>query len=217
MKRLALAAALLAAAAGQTAAQDGPAIMDRAARTYRALRSFSADFRQVIEDSMLGTFRSRGTLVQSGPSRLSMRFSEPAGEAIVLDGRFAWVYTPSTTPGQVLKFTIQGSPAYGLDLLSLLLDRPAERYRISWLREEQLGGRVMDVLSMEPTDPAVPFKQATVWLDQVDYLPRQVQVREPMRSGTRTVTFYSLRSNQRVSDRTFAFTVPPGVRVVEQR
>jgi hypothetical protein len=30
-----------------------------------------------------------------------MRFTDPNGEAIVMDGEYIWIYTPSTTPGQV--------------------------------------------------------------------------------------------------------------------
>lgn len=208
-------AALALLLAGPLAAQDGGAIMDRAASTYRSLASFSADFRQVIDDSMLGSFRSRGTLVQAGESRLAMRFTEPSGEAIVLDGTYAWVYLPTTQPGEVLRFDLRRFPS-GLNLLGLILDRPRERYRISYLRTEPVGGREADVLQLVPTDPAVPFRQATVWLDREDNLPRQIAVLEPMRSGTRTVSLYNVRTNIRLTDATFRFAVPAGVRVIDQ-
>ena len=216
MRRVVLIAALLSGVAARAGAQNGAAVMNRAAGAYLALNSFSADFQQVIHDSMLGTYQSRGTLVQAGVSKLAMRFTDPAGEAIVLDGEYAWVYTPSTTPGQVLRFALKGTPAYGLNLLALLLDRPAERYRITYLRTEQLDGRPADVVLLDPTDPAVPFTQATVWLDQADALPRQVAVKEPVRDGLRVVALNNVRTNVRVTAGTFTFTVPAGVQVVDQ-
>ena len=215
MRRPTMVLALAAGLASSLAAQDGAAIMTRAAETYLGLSSFSADFRQVIDDSMLGTYRSKGTLIQSGQSRLAMRFTDPDGEAIVLDGEHAWVYTPSTTPGQVLRFGLNSSPTYGLNLLGLLLDRPTERYRITYLRAEELGGRMADVLLLDPTDPAVPFTRATVWLDRQDALPRQVAVQEPIRTGLRTVTLSNVRTNVRVAPGTFTFTVPAGVHIVD--
>src|SRR5258705_13000743 len=93
-------------------AQDADQVMERTARSYRGLTSFSADFWQVIDDAMLGTFRSRGHLIQAGDDKLAMRFTDPAGEAIVLDGHDAWVYTPSTTPGQVMKISIASLPEF---------------------------------------------------------------------------------------------------------
>ena len=121
-------------APAQGADPDAAAIVERAAQTYQALTSFRADFIQTIADSMIGTFKSRGRLVQTGTSRLSMRFSDPDGEALVMDGKWIWVYTPSTTPGQVLRTPIPRDATYGPNILAWLLNRPGERYRSAYLR-----------------------------------------------------------------------------------
>ena len=89
-------------------------IVGRAAKVYRSLTSLRADFKQVIDDEAVGTFESRGVMVQSGQNKLTMRFSDPKGDAIVLDGKFVWVYTPSTTPGQVLRMPIPDGPGIRL-------------------------------------------------------------------------------------------------------
>jgi outer membrane lipoprotein carrier protein len=95
-------------------AQDAKSVVSRAANAYRGLNSLRADFEQSIENPMIGNQDSKGTLVQSGPAKLAMRFSDPPGEAIIIDGKQVWVYTPSTTPGQVLKLPIpSGGPVYG--------------------------------------------------------------------------------------------------------
>ena len=119
---------LLGLLAAPAQAQDADAIIGRAARVYRSLGSLRADFVQVIDNRMIDSAESRGTLVQAGPAKLAMRFKEPPGEAIVSDGQFVWVYAPSTTPGQVIRRPLQaGGPAYGYNILGWLLDRPAER------------------------------------------------------------------------------------------
>ena len=195
--------------------QDPTAIIERAAQSYRRITSFRADFRQVIADSMIGTFESRGKLVQSGESKLSMRFTDPQGEAIVMDGERLWVYTPSTTPGQVLRLKVPTDPTYGPNVLAWILTRPSERYQARYLRADAVGGRGADVIVLTPIDRSLPFTQAVVWIDQFDNLPRRLEIRE--RSGQqRTLVLTAVETNRRVSDATFRFDIPAGVRIVDQ-
>ena len=208
--------AALAAMPAAAAAQDAPAIVGRAARAYAAAGSLRADFEQRIEDSLIGTFDSRGSLVQAGQAKLAMRFSDPAGDAIIIDGQQVWVYTPSTTPGQVIRMPLPAGPVYGFNVLSWILDRPAERYRMRFLRTDRVNGRAVDVVELIPTVPELPFSKAIVWLDRDDALPRRLEITE-RRGGTRTLTLSRVRVNESVPDRAFAFDVPSGVRVVDQR
>lgn len=194
---------------------DPAAIIERAAQTYQGISSFRADFRQVIADSMIGTYESRGKLVQAGEAKLSMRFTDPAGEAIVMDGERLWVYTPSTTPGQVLRLRIPSDPTYGPNVLAWILTRPAERYRARFVRADAVAGRGVDVIALTPNDRSLPFSEAVVWIDQFDHLPRRLEIRE--RSGQRrTLVLTGVETNRRVSDATFRFDLPSGVRVVDQ-
>lgn len=227
MRRLLLAAALglvmlpaAAAVPAQAQAQartpDGAAIVGRSARVYRSLASLSADFVQEIQDEMVGNSESRGTLVQAGPNKLAMRFTDPAGDAIVIDGQAVWLYTPSTTPGQVIRMALpSGGPVYGFNILAWLLDRPAERYDARWLRAEAVNGRMADVVELIPRSDDLPFTRAVVALDREDGLPRRLVVDERS-GGTRTITLSRLRVNGSIPESTFRFAVPSGVRVVEQ-
>lgn len=196
-------------------AQRADSIIQRTSTTYRQLRSLTAGFDQVVSNEMLGTFKSRGTLAQAGASRLSMRFTDPAGEAIVIDGTAIWIYTPSTAPGQVLKAPIASAAGYGVNLLGWLLDRPAERYKVSLLREDKVADTPVDVLRLTPAVEGLPFTSATLWLAKGDGLPRRIEVTEP--SGNhRTLTLSNLRTNSTLPAGTFTFTPPKGVKVIEQ-
>ena len=215
MRNLALLAFALFTASPATA-QDAQAIIGRAARVYRSLRSLRADFVQVIQNPMIDSAESKGTLVQAGPAKLTMRFSDPPGEAIVIDGQHVWVYTPSTVPDQVVRLPVpSGGPVYGYNLLAWLLDRPAERYRPSYLRTERLGGRTTDVIQLIPAVPDLPFTKAIIWLDRDDALPRRLEIHEES-GATRTLTLSRLRVNESLPEGTFTFQVPRGVRVVDQ-
>ncbi len=218
MTRMARALALLLALGGlvpSAGAQDAARIVGRAGQVYRSLASLQADFHQTISDRMIGDFDSRGTLVQAGNNRLVMRFSDPAGDLITLDGEHAWIYTPSSAPGQVIRVAIPADPVYGLNVVAWILDRPTERYRTTWVRADQVGGRAVDVVTLEPLSPNLPFTAVTVWLDRGDALPRRIEVLETT-GARRTLVLSRLRTNEAIPPSAFRFRVPSGVRVIDQ-
>jgi outer membrane lipoprotein-sorting protein len=208
--------ALALAAAGAAQAQDAESIVGRSSRVYRSLSSLTADFVQVIDNPMIDSVESRGTLIQAGSSKLSMRFTDPPAEAVVIDGEHVWVYTPSTVPDQVLRLKApSGGPVYGYNLLAWFLDRPSERYQAKYVREDKVGNRPVDVVELTPAVPDLPFERAILWLDRQDGLPRRLEITE--KSGAlRTLALSNLRVNRRVPDSAFEFKVPSGARVVDQ-
>lgn len=212
LRTLLLLAGLAAPAAAQ---QDGPAIAARAGRTYRALTSIRAAFQQTIDDRMIGRQDARGDLVQSGSAYLTMKFSDPAGDAIILDGTYVWVYTPSTTPGQVIRMALPSDPVYGPNVLARILDKPAERYETTLLRTDAVDGRSVDVVEFIPNGGDPLFRRAVIWFDRENYLPRRLELDE-LTGVRRTLTLSKIRTNTAVSRREFAFDVPAGVRVVDR-
>ena len=216
IRPLLLLLSLLAVAPTAARAQDANALVGRSSRVYRSLTSLTADFVQLIDNPMIDSAESRGTLVQAGPDKLAMRFTDPPGEAVIIDGRSVWVYTPSTTPGQVIRMSVpSGGPVYGYNMLAWLLDRPAERYTASYLQADVVGGRSMDVVELVPAVPDLPFEKAVLWLDRADGIPRRLEITEHS-GATRTLTLSKVRVNRSIADSTFRFEVPSGVRVVDQ-
>ena len=210
--------AALASAAGYTPvvqAQDAAAIVRRAGALYRGLSSLQADFIQVIEDARLGDpLKTSGRLYQAGQNAFAMRFTDPPEDAIVIDGRYVWVYTPSTTPGQVLRTPMESDPVYGVNLLARILDRPTDRYGATWLRADALNGHRVDVVAIVPKTN-VNFLKAVLWLDQEDALPRRIELDES--PGVRRIlTLSRLRPNAPIERERFEFPVPKGVRVGDQ-
>ena len=199
---------------GIGSAQDATAIVGRAGRIYRNLSSLQADFVQTIEDRSQGdTLVSRGTVTQSGKNLFAMRFTDPAGEAVIVDGKSIWTYTPSTSPDVVFRSPLPNDPVYGVNLLDVLLDRPQDRYRVSYVERSDVGGQSMDVVDLVPTTESVPFKKARLWLGTDDALPRRIVLDEG--GGARRIVVLSrLRPNLAVSRATFQFDVPKGVKIV---
>ncbi|HLG04769.1 MAG TPA: outer membrane lipoprotein carrier protein LolA [Gemmatimonadales bacterium] len=195
---------------------DPLTIVRRAGAAYRSLTSLQASFVQVIQDAALGdTLTSRGTLYQTGSNAFAMRFTDPPDEAIVIDGRYVWAYTPSTTPGQVIRMRMETDPVYGANLLARILDRPAERYHSSWLRADTMSGRRVDVVAIVPRSANVNFTRAVLWLDREDWLPRRIELDESP-GARRILTLSRLRPNAPIERAVFEFRVPRGVRIVDQ-
>lgn len=215
MRRLAAAVLVALAPAGAAAQQQSAeAILNRAARIYQTVATFQADFRQKTQDPYIDQGETRGTLYQAGADRFAMRFTDPAGSAVVLDGKYTWLYTPEEAPGQVIRTPMTADPVYGTNLLGWFLDRPGDKYRATWLREEVLDGAKTDVLLLEPLDPNMRFRRATVWFDRETALPRKFEIDEKIL--TRTLTLSRMRTNGTLPAGVFAFKVPSGVKVVDQ-
>jgi outer membrane lipoprotein carrier protein len=216
VRRLTLAAAVLASLAAIPAgAQDAESVALRASRVFRSLSSLRASFQQSIEDRMIGTQESRGELVQSGNANLAMRFDDPKGDAIILDGTSVWVYTPSTAPGQVIRMPIPNDPVYGPNVLARILDKPTERYATRYVGKDTLEGRAVDIVEFVPNAADPLFTRAVIWFDQQSGLPRRL-VLDELTGIRRTLTLSRIRVNTTVSRKDFSFEVPAGVRIIER-
>lgn len=210
-----IAAVGLLAAALPAAGQDPLAIVGRAGRIYRSLSSLQADFVQTIEDRAQGdTLTGRGTVTQSGNNYFAMRFTDPPNEAIVVDGRYIWTYTPSTAPDVVYRSPVPTDPVYGANLLAVLLDRPQDRYRAGYVRRDTVAGRQLDVIDLVPTSASISFSRARLWLGVDDGLPRRIEIDEGP-GARRTIVLTRLRPNAAVPPATFKFVIPKGTRVID--
>ena len=201
---------LLYLAGAQT---DASAVLDRVTAAFKDLKLLTADFVQVVQNPMTGApDTSRGKLYQLPPNRFGMRFSSPRGDRLVADGRFFWIYTPSTTPDQVIRTRIQAAVgAAGPNLLGQFADRPHERYRARYVRAEG----ALDVVTLVPLEKDQPFTEATLWVDRNDGLPRRLEFQET--TGQRRVLVLSgIALNGEIPWREFTFAVPAGARVVDQ-
>src|SRR5712671_205428 len=183
-------------------------ILDRASATYQTITSLSADFVQIITNPMIGSpDTTRGQLYEMRPSRFAMRFTAPRGDRIVADGRWLWLYTPSTTPGQVIRSAIPETGTTGPNLLGQFVEHPRVHYRARYLRADSLADGWADVVALTPTAADQPYSEAVIWVDRNDGLLRRVEIVE--QSGQRrTVILRHLSVNTGVPQREFTFSVP---------
>jgi len=90
----ALAAALFPAfLSAQPPALTAPALAARVDKHYNQLHSLKAGFTESYDG--LGISRSEsGTLLLVKPGRMKWEYSSPTGKLFLIDGSFAWFYTP---------------------------------------------------------------------------------------------------------------------------
>jgi outer membrane lipoprotein carrier protein len=193
---------------------DAEALLRRASEAYGRVRSLSAAFAQVMRNPLLGsTTSSRGMLYQRRPDRFAMRFSEPAGDVIVSDGRYFWVYYPSADPRQVIRTpAAAGAAGGGVDLQSQFMGDAVRRFNATLTGRESVAGRQAYVLRLVPRSDA-GYQQLKVWLDPVDHLARRFEIAE-QNGSVRRFDLSRLRVNPALGDDLFRFTPPPGAQVI---
>ena len=208
---------MLAVAAPVLHAQSSDQILDRAVAAWSKVKTARASFEQTITNSLTGSSaNARGELQQQRPNRLAIRFTEPAGDRIIADGTFIWIYLPSSQPGQVIKRSAADRAAVPLDITGEFLTDPRTRYDVTGAGSSTVAGHAAHALVLLPkAGTQKQFDKATIWIDDDDGLIRQFEVVEP--SGvTRRIRITSLEPNASVDRSVFSFTPPAGVRVVER-
>lgn len=199
-------------AAGQV--RDPAEVLEEASRRYQSLSGFCAHFEQSLEVPLLRTTTdSEGSLCQAKPNLLAMRFSEPAGDVIVADGEFFWVYYPSSDPKQVIRFDMGAHPG-GIDFHQEFLASPAERYSLDYVGEDPVNGVMALVVSLVPKGPA-SFEKATVWIDVERWLIVRARIGTENES-VRTVTLSDITLNPADDPARFHFTPPAGTQVIRR-
>jgi outer membrane lipoprotein carrier protein len=197
-----------------TQAQDVDSALARAQRAYDAMSSLRAEFTQVIENPMLGGPEpSRGVMFLAPPGRFAMRFTQPDGDRIVADGRWLWIYAPSSVPDQVIRQPIPAAGTTTPNLFQQFVDRPLERYAAQYLRADTAGGDSVDVVRLVPRVADLPFREAVMAVSRRDGWPRRLWLTEE--SGQRRdLAFFRLEVNAAIPPAEMRFTPPRGARVV---
>jgi outer membrane lipoprotein carrier protein len=216
MLLISLAVATIAICPPKTNAQDVDATIRRAIAAWSRIQTFRATFEQTLTNPLTGSaMLSRGELQQRKPNKLAITFTDPAGDQIVGDGRFVWVYLKSATPGQVMKLANTDAGAASTDLIGQFLTTPRAKYTATDAGQDEVADRpARAIVLLAKPGERLPFVRAKVWVDAKDGLIRQFEATDA-NGITRKVRLLTLRPNATIDDAVFSFRVPDGVRVVE--
>ena len=215
--RLLLAISLLCPGVTMPPPQSVDQTIVRAQSAWAKVKTLRASFDQTIMNPITGSaMQSKGTMQQRKPNKLAIAFTQPAGDRIVADGKFVWVFLQSATPGQVIKLANTDVGAASTDLIGQFLGTSRSKYDAVDAGTEKVGGRTARalVLTAKPGQH-LPFVRAKVWVDSADALIRQFESTDGM-GITRKVKITAMAPNASVQADAFTFKVPNGVRVVER-
>lgn len=189
-------------------------ILTRASNAYKSAQSLSADFTLKRQNPLLDSnTTSSGKMYQKRPDRFLLKFMQPAGDVIVADGRYFWVYYPSADRRQVLRApAAQG--AGGVDLQAQFLGDPLHRFTYTFAGSEAVRGRKAYVLDLVPKTNA-GYKSLKVWIDAQDHLARRFIVTES-NGVVQEFTLANLKLNPTLSNDLFRFTPPADAHIVER-
>jgi outer membrane lipoprotein carrier protein len=191
-------------------------VIDRASKAFSAAKTVRATFEQTLANPATGSeSKATGELVLQQPNRVSVRFTQPAGDRVVGDGTWLWVYLPSAAPNQVVKLPAKGKGVTGVDVIGDLLTQPRSKYAVTSGGTATVGGRATHVVTLTPKTDGQPVDRARVWVDDADAAVRQIELTDA-NGLVRTLRMTSWTRNAAVPASTFKFEVPAGVRVVDR-
>ena len=205
-----LAKALVLAAlccASSLLAQDNDAVVRRVDDRYNHLSSLRAHYTERY--SGMGMDRTEeGTLLLKKPGRMRWSYAAPVGKVFVLDGKFAWFYTPGDAQASRV-------PAKQLDDL---------RSPLRFLLGHTQLNKELDNLTVTPDGAGFRITGVPKGMAQrVKLLSLGVTTRgtierirlEELDGAVTEFVFTDLKENVPVKDGDFAFIPPAGVTVVE--
>jgi chaperone LolA len=194
------------------AQERGMEILQGASRRYAPVRTLCADFVQHLRVPLLEQERTaRGRLCQARPNLFAMRFTDPTGDLVVVDGEFMWYYTPSTDDRQAFKSPVaQGTR--GQDFHREFLEDPELKYDVTYEVAEDVDGSRTHRLRLRPKQPS-SYRAAVLWIEERTSLLRAIRIVEE-NGNERTLNLRNIEFDVAPPAGWFSFTPPPGVLVM---
>jgi outer membrane lipoprotein carrier protein len=196
-----------AAAGAQQPAVSASELAHLVDRRYDTLHSLKAEFTESYQG--LGIERSEGgTLLLEKPGRMRWNYSSPAGKLFLLDGKYAWFYTPGDPQAQRV-------PAKELDdlrsPLRFLLGHTDLEKELTGLRlSSPAGQNGIAVLIGQPKGQEKRVSRLCLNVAKDTGAIVGIEIDEADGAITR-FTFMDQRLDEPIPAGTFQFTPPAGV------
>ena len=188
-------------------AQENDALVRKVDDHYNHLNSLRAHYTESYAG--MGMVRSEeGTLLLKKPGRMRWSYAAPVGKVFVLDGKFAWFYTPGDAQATRV-------PAKQLDdlrsPLRFLLGHTQLKKELDGLTVVADGSEFR--ISGVPKGMAQRVKLLSLWVTAGGAIERMRL--EEVDGAVTEFAFSGMQENVPVKDADFAFVPPDGVSVVE--
>ena len=203
---------LLALLQPVTAQNELDAFINALQNKYNKLGALAADFTQVYNAPGERSRRESGRLLLKKPGKMRWDYTAPESKLFVSDGK--WLYEYVAAEKLATRVAVKEADDLRSAFLFLLGRGNLRRdfKRIEWASESPVtaGHRVLRMVPKRGNLRELLVEAEPVTLQ----LKRLVIING--NGGRSDFLFSNLRENPPVNDGQFTFTVPPGVRVVEQ-
>jgi outer membrane lipoprotein carrier protein len=188
-------------------AQENDALVRKVDDHYNHLSSLRAHYTESYAG--MGMNRSEeGTLLLKKPGRMRWSYAAPVGKVFVLDGKFAWFYTPGDA--QATRVAAKELDDLRSPLRFLLghtqLKKELDNLSVA---PDGSGFRISGV----PKGMAQRVKALSLWVTASGAIERMRL--EEVDGAVTEFTFTAMQENVLVKDSDFAFVPPAGVTVVQ--
>jgi len=177
-------------------------------RFYSEIKSYSASFEQTVMDEKMNLLEaSSGELTIQRPGKFRWHYATPSEQLIVGDGKQVWIYdieleqiTHRQSDAAVTQTPAMLLSGEGDLAENFILEDAGQRDGLDWVR-------------------MIPKNQDSGFIDiHIGFSGGSLQLLELRDSFGQTtqIRFSNVKENSSIPEKTFTFTPPPGVDVIEE-
>ncbi|MHB1285455.1 MAG: LolA family protein [Leptospirales bacterium] len=186
-------------------------VLIKLSKTFEKQKGFESQFSQKLKVPNGDPIASEGNLIYKSPGKMILRYLNPAGQVLLLEGNSLAFYVPQSH--QVLMKTMHSRNIP--ETPALLFANLGHLRKFFYIRPEQ-GGSVprqgIYALELIPRKPDRHLATARITVDMGTGLPRSITFTEF--NGTEiAINLLTLHPLSKVSDRSFQLRLPPGTTV----
>jgi outer membrane lipoprotein carrier protein len=190
--------------------QSAQEIVKHVEEKYRSIQTFSAEFTETFTWKLAKESRTtKGRFFIKKPDKFRLASEK---QTISSDGKIVWRYAPQDS--QVFVTDAESDPDFPL-LKNLLFDY-VENYSHILLGEEKLGDTSTYRLKLIPKKEDAYISEMQVWIDKKEWLTRKV-IYTDIHDNATTYLLANIQINKKIDDKTFIFTIPQDVEVIDTR
>jgi outer membrane lipoprotein carrier protein len=199
---------LLAVSAG-AAAPDTMEILKRIENRYNRAQTVEVLFQQTYTAPRRGPKTESGQLFLRKPGRMRWQYTSPPGKLFISDGKYFYLYTPSSN--RVERTKVKESEDMRAPLAFLLGKLDFQRDFRKFITRQR--GSDLSITA-EPRSDRAPFTQVEFRVGSAFEI-RELEV-TGLDNSVMLYRFENEKLNPPLSDRLFRFQPPPGAEVVEE-
>jgi outer membrane lipoprotein carrier protein len=146
------------------------------------------------------------------PGRMRWNYQTPDPKMYLSDGDLLWLYEPEDK--QAFKQDLKSSQLPAALAFLTGKGKLSEQFEISFAKDSRVGGPRDYILALSPRQPQPQVKSILFVVDPETFFVRESLITDGQ-GNTNDLLFSDIKVNGRLSDATFHWTPPAGVRVID--